>query len=340
MRTRVYITVDVECAEERGTGPGAKPAQGWDVRVWGRFVNQRRELGIRLIMDELEEHGHRGTFFVEALGSRYFGLEGLRATCGALRARGHDVQLHTHPIQRQADWRSRGEEPASDDIGSYAPSAQLEMLRDGIERLVECGVSRDDLVAFRAGNYGASNETWRAMKDAGLCLSSNYNPCYLDKNCRMRVERAAAGLFEAAPGVWELPISNMRERGGAHRHAQITAISSAEMRDYLEQAHAMGLREVTVVTHSFELYHIDSIDRRRGRINRVNHGRLRALARFLAQHRDRFEVDTCGELGRRLRAGKEQAAPAYEMPRGKEALRLRRFVEQAYKRLEARVPFL
>jgi hypothetical protein len=338
MRTRVYITVDVECAEERGRGPGATPVQGWDVRVWGRFANQHRELGIRLIMDELEEHGHRGTFFVEALGSRYFGLDGLRDTCTTLRARGHDVQLHTHPVQIHADWRTRGEEPAPDDIGAYGRAEQARLLRDGLGRLAECGVPRDELVAFRAGNYGANNDTWLAMKEAGLCLSSNYNPCYFDKNCKMRAPGAAAGLFEATSGVWELPISNMRERGGAHRHTQITAISSAEMRDYLTQAHALGLGEVTIVTHSFELYHVDSIADRRGRVNRVNHGRMRALARFLADNRDRFEVDTCGDLGRRLRAGKEAPRRVEEMPRGRDLLKVRRLVEQAYKRLEARVP--
>lgn len=340
MRTRVYITIDIECAEERGTGPGATPVQGWDVRVWGRFSNQRRELGIRLIMDELEAFGHKGTFFVEALGSRFFGLDGLRATCAALRTRGHDVQLHTHPVQMQADWRSRGEEPASDDIGAYPRDRQVELLREGLDRLEACGVPRAELVAFRAGNYGANNDTWSAMKDAGLVLSSNFNPCYFDKNCKMRAESAAAGLFEARPGVWELPISNMIERGGGHRHAQITAVSSAEMKDYLRQANALGLREVTIVTHSFELYHVDSIGERRGRVNRVNLGRMRELCRFLREQSEQFEVDTCGALGRRLRDGKESAAPVDAMPRGRDVLKVRRLVEQAYKRFEAKVGWL
>ena len=54
MRTRVYITVDVECAEERGA---SQPLQGYDLRVFGRFANQRRGLGIELLMDELEAAG-------------------------------------------------------------------------------------------------------------------------------------------------------------------------------------------------------------------------------------------------------------------------------------------
>ena len=60
MRTRVFITVDVECAEERRRGSRVQPTQGWDLRVWGRFQNQREELGIRRIMNDLEACGRRG----------------------------------------------------------------------------------------------------------------------------------------------------------------------------------------------------------------------------------------------------------------------------------------
>ena len=45
-KTRVYITIDTECAEERGD---SAPVLGWDVRVWGRFANQRRALGVELM---------------------------------------------------------------------------------------------------------------------------------------------------------------------------------------------------------------------------------------------------------------------------------------------------
>src|SRR5438067_10569104 len=94
-RVRVYITIDTECAEERGDNPPL----GWDLRVWGRFENQRRALGIELIMDELERYGLHGTFFTEALGSAYFGEQGLGEVVRAMVVRGHDVQLHTHPRQ-------------------------------------------------------------------------------------------------------------------------------------------------------------------------------------------------------------------------------------------------
>src|SRR5437763_16837389 len=97
MRTRVYVTVDVECAEERTIGGRELPAQGYDVRMWGRFSNQKKDLGVGLIMDELEAHGMRATFFTEVFGSQHFGIDGLREVVQAMHRRGHDVQLHTHP---------------------------------------------------------------------------------------------------------------------------------------------------------------------------------------------------------------------------------------------------
>ena len=332
MKTRVYITVDVECAEERGAD---RPLQGYDVRVFGRFANQPTELGIDRLMRELEAQGLRGTFFTEALGSHTFGRAGLEAACRDMVRRGHDVQLHTHPIQRVADYRTRGQAPVADDIGAYDLPTQVALLREGVGILEACGVPK--IRAFRAGNFGANNDTWAAMAQAGLALSSNYNPCYFQKNCAMRFEGAGAGLFVAPHGVWELPISTFTERGGGQRHVQITAISLGETLDYLEKARALGLREVTIVTHSFELCHIDSVSARLGRPNTVNLLRFRGLCEFLGRRRADFEVDTVGALASRLEAGEERAPtpPVTRRPAGSLRRKLARLPQQALERLEA-----
>ena len=116
------------------------------------------------------------------------------------------------------------------------------------------------------------------------------------------------------------------------------------MIDYLRQVHRAGRGrggEACIVTHSFELCHIDSIFEKTGRVNSINLHRLRALCRFLKENASDFEVDTVGALGQRLRSGAQRvdAAGAVSMPRGKPALRMKRLVEQAYKRLEAKLPF-
>jgi len=336
-RTRVYVTVDVECAEERNVGGRSQPALDYDARVWGRFRNQRHDLGIGLIMRELEAHGLRATFFTEVLGSQTFGIDGLREIVGEIRKRGHDVQLHAHPIQRCARYRSLGVAPVDDDIGAYGLDEQTALLGEALAILVSCGVPRDEVRAFRAGNYGASNTTWAAMAAVGLALSSSYNPCYFDRNCRMRFADSRPGLFRAEHGVFELPISNFVERSGRHRHLQIAAVSLAEMTRYLEEARRLGIGEVTIVTHSFELAHFDPRDAQRGRVNRINLRRLRGLCRFLREREAEFEVETIGALAARLHAGAVPSATATEMPRGRRRDRARRLIEQGFKRVEAKL---
>ena len=255
-KTRVYLTVDVECAEERLVRGRIQPPQGYDTQIWGSFRNQREELGIGRIMHELEAEGHAGTFFVETVGATHFGVQGLRDVCSALRGRGHDVQLHLHPILSRATFRSGGEPPVPDDIADYPVDEQAQMLRDGVSQLVAAGIPRDEIRAYRAGNFGASNETWRAMKQAGLTLSSNYNPCYFEKGCRMRWDRAEAGLFRTSEeGVWELPISCVREPGGGMRHMQITAMSLDEMQAFDVSAGPVSPNEIKAAAFDRQPFH-------------------------------------------------------------------------------------
>lgn len=342
-RTRVYFTVDVECAEERFRHGVLSPPIDYDLRVWGRFAGASRELGIGLIMDELEAAGLPGTFFVEVLGAHYFGREGLAEICGEIRSRGHDVQLHMHPVLLRSEWKSSGQDPEEDDIGSLEMERQRALLGEGIDLLEAAGVPRSEIVAFRAGNYGADNRTWSVMAEAGLQISSNYNLGVLGGACLIEWPRQEVDLFDTGAGVLELPISNFREPGGGFRHLQTTAVSWEETEHYLREARRLGLRTVTIVSHSFEFFHLDSIEERRGRLNRVNLHRLRRLCRYLARRSDEFEVSTLAALAREtagngVHPARTPGAPP--IPRGSRRRQLRRYVEQALKRLDARPPIL
>lgn len=333
-RTRVYLTVDVECAEERVRGGKPQPPLGYDLRVWGRLHDQRAELGLPVIVEELGRAGLRGTFFVETLGASYFGEEELRQVCRYLLAAGQDVQLHLHPVQRRVDWHRRGEARPSDEMADYPRRTQAAFLLDGIATLVRCGVP--PALAFRAGNFGADRETWRAMADTGLVVSSNFNLCYRGTLCRIEWPRLENALFDTGVGVWELPVSCFQQ-GNGYRHLQISAVSFPEMRRYLLDAREAGVSEVTIVTHPFEFFVLDDAGAGRGRPNPFNVERLRRLCGFLRDHRDAFEVETVGALARRIVAGAAPRRPVpAPVPRGSAALRYARMVEQAYKRLSVR----
>jgi hypothetical protein len=335
-KTRVYITIDVECAEERLIRGQLWPPLGYDLRVWGRFANHADELGVPLIMRELESEGLSGTFFVEPFGAEYFGVDGLASVCRAIRARGHDVQLHAHPMQQRPRFRSEGVRAPADDMHAYSVDEQAALLERGLAILARAGIERSEVRAFRAGNFGADERTWEAMARVGLNLSSNLNPNYAQRNCRI-AWRENSGVFDTGKGVFELPVSNFSDGNGGFRHLQIMAVSLAEMKDFLRQARANQIRQVVFFTHSFELYYIDDLERRRGRLSAINVARLRGLCRFLRQHANEYEVDTVGALARRLAMGEEQAvAPAMApLPRLRRLHRYGRMIEQLFKRVES-----
>jgi hypothetical protein len=336
-QTRVYLTVDVECAEERIIGAALQPARGYDLRVWGRLANQQRQLGLPLIADELAEAGLEATFFVEPFGSAYFGEAGLVEVCGFLRERGHDVQLHAHPTQRCIDWHSRNEPRLPDDMAAYPTGMQVALLREGMAILQRCGVPRTTLLGFRAGNFGANNDTWRAMAAVGLRLSCNFNLDYLDKTCRILWATPANALFDTHLGVHELPVTNFANGRGRFRHLQVSAVSFPEMRHALLEASRLGLPQVTVLTHPFEYFLVDDDREGTGRPNPINIERLHQLCGFLREHSDLFVVETVGALAQRLGHGVVLPEKTV-VPRGRRSLRYGRFAEQAYKRLAARLP--
>ncbi len=337
--TRVYFTVDVECSEERLIGSRVQPAMGYDLRVWGRFANRTKALGITLIMDELEEHGFRGTFYTEAIGADAFGIEGLRDVCTQMVDRGHDVQLHLHPNLRAPNWHSKRITQADDNIASYSLQEQVALLKEGIDILVKAGVPRSELLSFRAGNFGASNTTWQAMQQAGMVLSSNYNPSYCRRECKIDYDDAASDLFAtSADGVWELPISNFLQPDGGFRHLQITATSLEEMKVALAQSRRLGIGHVTFVTHSFEFCCIDSPEARLGHPNHVNCSRLRGLLRFLREHPEDYQVETAGALARRLQEGAAvRLSGQTRYPQERRRHYYRRLIEQGIKRIGTRI---
>lgn len=340
MKTRVHITIDTECREQRVTADGQfLPAAGYDSRVWGRFGGNGAGLGIPLIMDTLERHGLRGVFFVDPFGAHSFGKSGLQEVCGHILARGHDVQLHAHPRQRVADWKTRGVEPLPDRMWEYTRDEQRDLLREGVELLVEAGVPRADVVAFRAGHFAANDDTLAAMADVGLRISSNYNPCYRERECRLSPPDRPRALYRAGSGVWELPISNIRN-GGGFRHLQITALSLDEITRYLDLAQQAGVSDVVIVTHSFEQFYLESVDPPRGRINAINASRLNGVAAWLAERGDRFHVSVMPELARTLARddAARSGASAEFIPELPPALRWRRQFEQLLKRADGSLP--
>lgn len=132
-------------------------------------------------------------------------------------------------------------------------------------------------VAFRAGNYGANDDTLRALAKLGISYETSHCPGIANSHCDITL-----GPDVRSPvmhqGVMEVPIGSIAGFGGAQRHAQITALSAAEICAVIKFNHVNGYGPFTLVSHSFEL-----LSRDRSRINHVVKRRFEMLCKQLAR---------------------------------------------------------
>ena len=105
-------------------------------------------------------------------------------------------------------------------------------------------------VAFRAGNYGANDDTLRALHNIGIRYDTSHCPGIAASDCAISLSSADRSPVEHC-GTIEVPISSIAGLRGSKRHAQITALSAAEMMAAIRFSHRSGSGPFTPVSHSF-----------------------------------------------------------------------------------------
>lgn len=264
--TALLITVDTELSaalHQRGIGCD----ENVRLSIWGNTA--RGDYGIGWQMDLLERHGLKGVFFLDPLPALVFGADFLKSIVAAIVGRGHELQLHLH-----SEWLAWAQASPVDgrqghNIGDFTLADQTILLGLGRDLLERAGAPT--ITAFRAGNFGANDDTLRALAAIGLTWDSSVNPAYLGRGCGISMD---AGQIDAirTQGLVELPVSGIADRPGGFRPAQICAMSAAEMQAGLTHAVRQGHNAFVVVTHSFEM-----LSRDRQRPNRAVMGRFEQL---------------------------------------------------------------
>lgn len=255
----VYLTIDTEMAT------GLYRALGKDsVReVFDRSIRGKtttRDVGVGYQMDVLDRYGLKAVFFVDPMPAMVFGAGIVREMVEPILERGHDVQLHLH-----SEWLKYAEGALlggkkGDDIKNFDLQDQVALIRYARDTLMEAGAPAP--VAFRAGNYGANDNTLRALALNQITHDSSFCPGIHKSNCDIQLPDCT---FEPVShcGVLEVPIGAIASHGGGRRHAQLTALSFWEMRDAIRYMQQAGFRFFTLVSHSFEMM---SRDRRRANV--------------------------------------------------------------------------
>lgn len=276
--TRVYITIDTEYSSGLYTGPGsADRAENYARSI--TCITPQGPAGITHKIALLNEYGQKAVFFVDPMPALVWGVAAIEDIVGPLIAAGQDVQLHCHTewLGLAGDANPLRSKRTGRNIADFPYEEQCQILEYARATLMAAGAPLP--VAFRAGNYGADDNTLRALAAIGLAYDSSHCPALAGGDCRISL-----GSEDRDPvvhqGVIEVPAGTIGTMSGGQRHAQITALTLAEMLAAIRHARDSGRESFTLVSHSFEL-----INRRRLAVNPIVRRRFAGLVRALATMR-------------------------------------------------------
>lgn len=274
--TRVFITIDTEYSSGFYTGPGS----GDRADNFARSIacnTPQGPAGIPHKLDLLARYGQKAVFFVDPMPALVWGVAAIEDIVRPIIAAGQDVQMHCHtewlglagtanPLRSGATGRNLADFPLDE---------QCAILDYARTTLMAAGAPAP--VAFRAGNYGANDDTLRALASLGIAYDTSHCPALAGtSDCRIGLGREARDPV-AYLGVTEVPVGSIGTMGGGERHAQITALSLPELLAAIAHARDAGRDSFTLVSHSFEL-----INRRKLAVNRVVRHRFTGLVKALA----------------------------------------------------------
>ena len=270
--TALLITVDTELSSslyQRGVGLSENVSRS----IWAEARGQAHGIGWQ--MDMLERYDLKGVFFLDPMPALVHGADFLVPIVEAIERRGHEVQIHIH-----TEWLAWAKDSPvggrqGRNIRDFSLDDQITLLSRAKALLEQAGAP--SITAFRAGNFGANDDTLRALAAIGVMWDSSVNPAYLGHGCDITADPAQIGA-QWMQNIVELPVSGIQDRPGHFRPAQICAMSASEMRAGLRHAARLGHDAFTVVTHSFEM-----LSRDRQRPNAMVKKRFVALCREAAR---------------------------------------------------------
>lgn len=269
--TRALITIDTELSASRQQA-GMTAAENLRLSLTGE--TRAGAFGIGWQMDRMEACGIRGVFFVDPMPGLIHGPDIIARMIEPILARGHEVQVHIHSEWLQWAKDSPVEGRIGRNIGDFSLNDQITLIGWARDALVAAGAPQPN--AFRAGNYGANDDTLRALAQLGMLWDSSYNADYAGKPCHISLAPETVDPL-ALHGVFEAPVAGIWDRPGHFRPAQVCALSAAEMTRGLSHAAASEAQCFVVVSHSFEM-----LSRDRMRPNRLVMRRFAALCDAIA----------------------------------------------------------
>lgn len=299
--TRVLITIDTEYSSGLYTGPGrADRAENFDRSI--ACITPQGPAGVSHKLELLAQYRQKAVFFVDPMPALVWGVAAIEDIVGPIIEAEQDVQLHCHTewLELAGSANLLASRRSGNNLTDFALDEQCEVLAYARDTLIAAGAPAP--VAFRAGNYGANDDTLRALAMLGIAYDSSHCPAMADS-----ASQISLGPDDRDPvqhmGVIEVPAGTIGTIGGGQRHAQITALTLAEMLAAIRHARITGRESFTLVSHSFEL-----INRRRLAVNHIVRRRFAGLIKALAAMHG-VETGTFADVPPTLRSPSPQSQP-------------------------------
>jgi peptidoglycan/xylan/chitin deacetylase (PgdA/CDA1 family) len=200
-----------------------------------------REYGVFGILDELDAHGLKATFFVNVYEKDRQPPGVVEQVVREIAARGHEVGLHSHPSPALDFYRRP--------LFRLTQAEQKEVLRWGAEMIAAWTGGLP--TSFRAGAYAVNDETFRALEEVGIALDSS---CFF-ASPNNHNQRGAVNAVSMVSRTIEVPVTTVLRDGGGgellHRKLDIDWLSVEELGAALLSLVCQGATFATFMMHSF-----------------------------------------------------------------------------------------
>ncbi|MFC1734504.1 methyltransferase domain-containing protein [Candidatus Hydrogenedentota bacterium] len=204
MSKYLVLTCDVEAL------PDCVATDHVDRLIWGRFPGMEKEAGIGLMMDIADEFGVAITFFLDVHERHLYG-DKIDEVGKYILQRGHDLQLHAHPtILPDSFWLEKGYAPPTWANTLYDLTASRLAIGDAVKSFKE--IAGSSPLSYRAGAYRYNVNELRALKEAGIRLTSNYYPFTSEKpTWAYGYAEGLLPVFAWDNGLIEVPVGTVRD---------------------------------------------------------------------------------------------------------------------------------
>ena len=293
----VYLTVDTEIWCDGWDSIDAKFPNAFSKYIYGKTRDGNYGLPFQLQL--LKEHNLKAVFFVEPLFATRFGLDALQEVAGLIKEYGQSIELHLH-----TEWIDESRQPIfphikekREHIKDFDYAQQCELIAMGKDLLAQAGCK--NINAFRAGSFGANDDTIKAVAHNEIRIDSSYNYC-MDE-CEISIFNDIQQSVRHE-NIIEAPMSTFIDGLQRRRHVQLTACSYAELESSLQQAHRNGWNSYVFLSHSAEL-----LKPAVNKYDRIAVRRFEKLCRFLADNTEKF--NTCNFEDLQIGTGEKESAP-------------------------------